>query len=119
MYYEIKTFDGLRIKMEERFKLDAYLSTINNPRVEAVAIGTVSTLKHNIQNIRPVYEDGDVPVGDKVLVYSARGNDSFIAHVEEYSAGNITDQVNNQIAFIKIGDVVINRHDFSLTMPYQ
>ncbi|MDN4609115.1 hypothetical protein [Sporosarcina highlanderae] len=116
MHYQIKTYQGVNITLNEGFELDKYLSTLLNPQIESVAIGTVSMLKRNIQRIRPVYEEGESPVGEKVLVYSPREPEPYIAHVEDYDAAQTTKQVNDRNLFIRIGDTIINRDDYSLVM---
>lgn len=116
MKYELKTYQGLTITMSEGFDLQGYFALLNNKDVDSVAIGSVSTLKNNIQNIRPVYGEGGTPTGDEVLIYSTRGGNPYSAHVENYVAGDITTQVNDHSSFILVGDTVINRNEYSLVM---
>ncbi|WP_432352650.1 hypothetical protein [Sporosarcina sp. A2] len=119
MKYVMNTYQGLKITLTEEFKPDDYLATINNDRVESVAIGNVSMMKHNIQTIVPEYEEAETPAGEKVIIYSNQHSEPIIANVVGFDASAITKKVNDRIPFIQIGDVIINRNDYSLVMPQQ
>lgn len=119
MKYVLKTYQGIAITLTQDFDPETYLKNINQERIESVAIGAVSMMKHNIQTITPEYDAAETPAGEKVSVYLSRGGDPIIAHVEGYDAGLITKQVNDRVPFLKIGDVIINRNDYSLVMPAQ
>lgn len=119
MKYVINTYQGFKITLTEEFNLNEYLATLNNDRVESVAIGNVSMMKHNIQTIVPVYDEAETPEGDKIMVYSNQHSEPVIAHVVGFNASEITKKVNDRIPFIQIGDLIINRNDYSLVMPQQ
>lgn len=116
MEYTLNTYQGLAFKLNPDFSLKDYVATINAPEVQAVNIGKISTLKGNIQSIRPKYAEGEEPVGEEVTIYTRDGK-SFPAYVENYNPDDITVQVNAQRnSFIVIGDTGIHRNEYSMVM---
>lgn len=119
MEYTLNTYQGLAFKLNPDFDLKSYVATINAPEVQAVNIGKISTLKGNIQSLRPTYAEGEEPLGDEVTVYTRDGK-SFPAYVENYNPDDITSQINSpRHAFILIGDTGIHRNEYSMVMAAQ
>lgn len=116
--YKITTYQGLTFTMGESFDIAEYFELLNS-NIDSVAISEVSTLKHNIQKIEPIYEEE--PTEKKLLIYTTRGDEAMVSYSDDYDAGSVTQQVNStkRQAFIRIGNVVINRNEYSLVMPEQ
>lgn len=120
MYYELTTYRDLKIKLSTDFKFIDFMKTLNNREIDAIAIGSVSMLKNNIRDIRPVYEEGETPVGEKLVVYTNRSEEPFFAYAENYDSAEVANQVNTRLQnFIIIGDTGIHRNEYSLVMAAQ
>lgn len=116
MHYELITYQGVSMTMNPDFDFTGFVNAINSNEVQALTVSGISTLKSNIQFIKPSYAAGETPVGDRVLVYP-RGGQPFEAHVENYDATQVTSQINGQRnSFIVIGDTAIHRNEYSLVM---
>jgi hypothetical protein len=117
--YDLLTYQGLNMTMADSFDFTGFVAAINSPEVQAVAISEISTLKSNIKTIKPVYAEGETPIGDKVTIYPRNG-EPFTAYVENFDATAITSQINTQRnTFILIGDTAIHRNEYSIVMAAQ
>ena len=118
MNYQVLTYQGIKITLEDDFDLKSFIeATLNNNEINSVAFGKVSSLKNNIRFIYPVYAEGEERPGEKLTIFTNGSNEALIAYAENYSSGNVTDQFNDRTKpFILIGDTGIHRNEYSLVM---
>lgn len=118
MKYVAETYKGVSLTLGEEFDLNGFKELLKNEKVSSLALGKVSTLKSNIRFVYPVYVEGEVPEGEKLLIHLNGGAKPVVAYAVDYDSLDVTNQYNDaKNSFLLIGDTLISRNEYSLVMP--
>lgn len=97
------------------FTASTFGSSLNEPKLTAIAIGDIVLNKNNIFSITPTETDPNA----NVAIYLSSGRD-IKETVENYKATDYSSQINDpRLSFVVIGNSITNKNMIKMIAPIE